>query len=274
MHSAVHQSHPAAAGNARARWTPLVFAGGLLLAFFAAPWSLEHKAHAALHGLCAQTPSHTFLVGGTPLPFDARMTGIYGGFATAFVCLVLLGRHRAARLPSIPMMVLLAVLIGAMAVDGFNSLFRDLGRQHLYQPDNQLRLLTGIGTGLTLAVILCYLFAVTMWRRPNTSQRVIVLRDIAVLIPSQIPFVLLVVSGWGWLAEPLTVGLVIAALGVLSALGIIAIVLLKRLDYSFDNAADLHAHATSAMLLAVIVMAALASGRFLLEHVTGIQTMP
>ena len=60
-------------GERAQRWTPLLLAGGFMLAFLAAPWSLEHKAHAALHGLCAQTPSHTFLMGGRPLPFDARL---------------------------------------------------------------------------------------------------------------------------------------------------------------------------------------------------------
>src|SRR5688500_11769950 len=99
---------------------PMV-AGGLVLLFFAAPWSLEHKAHAALHGLCAQTPSHTFLMGNRPLALDGRMTGIYGGFIVAFACLAGMGRHRAARLPTLPLMGVLAMLVGIMTIDGFNS---------------------------------------------------------------------------------------------------------------------------------------------------------
>src|SRR5262245_31628876 len=68
----------------RAYLFPLV-AGLVVLLFLAAPWSLEHKAHAALHGLCAQRPSHSFTFGSSTLPFDARMTGIYGGFLGASV---------------------------------------------------------------------------------------------------------------------------------------------------------------------------------------------
>jgi hypothetical protein len=30
-----------------------------VLIFLALPWSIEHKAHMALHGLCAQQPTHT-----------------------------------------------------------------------------------------------------------------------------------------------------------------------------------------------------------------------
>ena len=274
MQSTSDQSHPHQNSTDRAqRWTPLFLAGGLLLAFLAAPWPLQHKAHAALHGLCAQNPSHTFLMGRSPLPFDARMTGIYGGFAVAFACLIWLGRHRAARLPSYPLMALLAALVGVMAIDGFNSLFLDLGRPHPYQPDNRLRLLTGIGTGISLAVILCYLIGSTLWRRPDTKQPVLTWRDLGILLPAQAPFALLVLSGWGWLSAPLTVGLVMAAVAVLTTLALVAIVLFKRLDYSFDGAGELHAHATAAMIVAVAAMALLASGRFLLEHVTGIQTL-
>jgi len=275
MQPTFEQTQPNAQTEERAqRWTPLLLAGGLVLAFLAAPWSLEHKAHAALHGLCAQTPSHTFLMGGRPLPFDSRMTGIYGGFAIGFACLALIGRHRSARLPSFSLMALLAAFVGVMAVDGFNSLFLDLGRPHPYQPDNRLRLLTGIGTGISLAVILCYLMGVTLWRRPDTQQPVLTWRDFGVVLPMQLPFVLLILSGWAGLSAPLTIGLVVASLAVLSTLALVAIVLIKRLDYSFDGVGELHAHATAAMVVAIAIMAMLAGGRFLLEHVTGIQTLP
>ena len=76
-----------------------IVAGIALLAFLAAPWPLGVKAHALLHGLCAQRPSHTFTFGGRELPFDARMTGIYAGFFFSAILLVARGRHRAGKLP-------------------------------------------------------------------------------------------------------------------------------------------------------------------------------
>jgi len=228
----------------------------------------------ALHGLCAQTPSHTFIFGGQPLPFDARMTGIYGGFMVAFACLVAMGRHRAARLPSFPLMALLAMMVGLMAVDGFNSLLLDLGESHPYQPDNRLRLITGVGTGIALAVVFCYLFGVTLWNRPDMAQPVFTRRDLVILIPAQAPFLILVMAGWGWTAPFLTVGLVLTAVLVIAALALIAIVLIRRLDYTFERTADLQATATTAVFVAVVLMALLSGGRFLLEHVTGMQTLP
>ena len=54
--------------------------------FFVSVPMLEHKAHAFLHGICAQRPSHSLQVGDELLPFDARMTGIYTGFLSDLSC--------------------------------------------------------------------------------------------------------------------------------------------------------------------------------------------
>lgn len=247
-----------------------VIVGGLLLVFFAAPWSIEHKAHAALHGLCAQTPSHTFLMGDRPLPFDARMTGIYGGFIATALYLVGRGRHRAALLPTLPVMGVLALLVGLMAVDGFNSLFLDLGRPHPYQPHNGLRLVTGVGTGISLAIILCYLCAVTLWRRPDTNRRVAGWRDLALLVPVQAPFLLSVAVGPGVLWFPTMLLLLLAAVTAVSTLALVTIVLLRRLDFTFDRFGDVQPVAATAVLTAVAVMATLSGGRFLLERLLGL----
>jgi uncharacterized membrane protein len=248
--------------------------GGLTLLFFAAPWSWEHKAHAALHGLCAQTPSHTLYLGDRPLPFDSRMTGIYGGFICAIGYLIARGKHRAARLPTFPVMGFLAVMVGALAIDGFNSFLRDISQPYLYEPDNRLRLVTGLGTGVALATVVCYLFAVTLWSKPNTRARVINGRELPLLIVAQLPFALLALSGWGWLSLPMTLLLLLSALAVISSLALVAIVLFRRLDYSFAGASELQQTASLAVMLAVILMASLAGGRFLLEHYTGVQPLP
>lgn len=250
-----------------------VLLGGIVLLFLAAPWSWEHKTHAALHGLCAQIPSHTFRLGDRPLPFDARMTGIYGGFVVTFGYLVAKGRHRAARLPGWIVLGLLGLLVAVMAVDGFNSLFLDLGRPHLYQPNNRLRLVTGIGTGMTLAVVFCFLFGATLWRQPNVRARVVNGRDLALLFPLQLPFALLVLSGWGWLSYPLSLLLVLSALAVVSSLALVAIVLFRRLDYTFGNATELQPTAAIALIAGVAVMALLSGGRFLLEHLLGVSPL-
>src|SRR5687768_9906499 len=134
------------------------------LVFLALPWSLEHKAHVILHGLCAQRPSHTYYFGDRPLPFDARMTGIYLGFLATMIVLIRAGAYRWCRTPSPGRIAVLLVLGGIMAVDGFNSLLKDLALPYPYEPRNWLRVVTGAGAGLVLAVALCFLLSVTLWR--------------------------------------------------------------------------------------------------------------
>ena len=62
---------------------PVFFFWGLLvvsvLGLFVLPWPIATKLHGVVHGLCAQRASHSVALGGTNLPFDARMAGIYGG---------------------------------------------------------------------------------------------------------------------------------------------------------------------------------------------------
>lgn len=239
--------------------------------FWAAPWSLEVKARAILHGLCAQRPSHTFRLGEQLLPLDARMTGIYGGFLIAFVWLVVRGRLRAFRLPPRGILALLALFVASMALDGGNSLLVDLGLPSLYRPDNRLRLVTGVLTGTALAVILGFLLATTLWRRGEWGKAGIERpRDLAAIALFQAPFAALVGSGAGSLYAPLAVMLIVAATVVVSAMILVVVLLLRRKDQSFEGMADLQGWLAAALVLGVSVMALLAGGRFLLERGLGL----
>lgn len=253
----------------RAYLFPMV-AGLVVLLFLAAPWSLEHKAHAALHGLCAQRPSHSFVFGSSTLPFDARMTGIYGGFLGAAIYLFVRGRHRAAALPSWTTIAVLALFVGVMAVDGFNSLFLDMGWNNPYQPDNRLRLVTGMMTGVALAAAIFLLLGMVLWRRPRLSSRVVESPwEPFLLLTLQAPFALAVLSGASWLYVPLTLALLLTATAVVSAIGLVVAVMVRCADNSFENAGQLQGYAVAGLLIGLAAMATFGGGRFLLESLTG-----
>lgn len=237
--------------------------------FLAAPWPFDVKVHAALHGLCAQRPSHSFVMGGRRLPFDARMTGIYGGFLAAGAYLVARGRHRAFRLPSPAAMALLALFVAVMAVDGINSFLLDLMVWHPYAPQNGLRLATGLLTGVSLAVVVCFMLSTTLWRSGRPRQPVVTgVPEVALLAALQFPFALAVVSGVGWLYAPLSLLLLLSAITVVGALMLTVVVIVRYGDGAFASAAQLQGPATLALMLALSAMAAIAGGRFLLEHLT------
>jgi len=254
----------------RAGLFPIVL-GFATLAFLLFPGSIDQKTQSALHGLCAQRPSHSFWFGETRLPFDARMTGIYGGFATSFAFLVHRGRLWALAQPSWAVLGLLLSFVGLMAIDGTNSFLLDIGVWHLYSPHNNIRLITGLLTGIALAAIVCFLLSATLWRRGRQDLAVVSdSREVGLLVALQVPFALLISWGPGWLYAPVALSLVLAATTVVAALALVMWTIATRQDGRYARIGDLGGAATIALVLAIIVMGSIAGGRFWLEDLVGV----
>jgi uncharacterized membrane protein len=92
-------------------------------------------------GVCSQNPAHSFWLEGRPLPLCARELGRFGGFLIA---------SWFARRSSLTWLLGLLPL----AVDGLNSFAFDALGMALYEPNNVLRLVTGLLAGVCLAVLL------------------------------------------------------------------------------------------------------------------------
>lgn len=253
-----------------------VFLAAVMLgavAFAVAPWPMVLKFHVALHGLCAQRPSHSFSLGGQPLPFDARMTGIYGGALLASSYLLARGRWRSVGLPTKPILLLLAALVGLMGLDGINSTLQDFGLPYLYQPSNLLRLATGEGMGVALLSVLFYLVSSTLWSEPAPDA---VLRgaDIPPLLTIQVIFFALVRSGLGPLYVPLSAALLVGAVFVALLLALVLVVMAAGRDNRIRAPRELGYLPTIALVLALTAVALLAASRFLLERVLGVPMIP
>ena len=247
----------------------------LLVVFLVAPWPLAHKAHALLHGLCAQRPSHSLTLGSTLLPFDARMTGIYGGFAGAAIWLLGKGRLRAWRLPPKPVVLVLVAFIALLAVDGGNAFLVDIGAQPLYPPDNRLRVVTGTLTGIALAVALCHVLATTLWRNGDRQMATVGgVGELSVLLLLQLPLISVVLSGWGWLYAPVTLLLVCSAAGVVGSLTLASLTMLRLRDGTYRSPAEVQGVAAVSLLIGLAVMGAIAGARFWAEHAFGIVPLP
>lgn len=249
-------------------WAALAVIGAGAVLFW--PGGFADKARLLLHGLCAQTPSHSFSFGGLLLPFDARMTGIYGGALVTLLVLVRGGGRPRAGFPPMRIMVVLGLFVLALAADGFNSLFTDLGLPHPWQPRNELRLLTGYATGVTLAVVLAWLLASTTWRLSTREPVVGSWRPLVVAWIPFVPYALVLLAGAPWAYVPLSLLLVLSAWVVLSTLTLSMILLALRWDDRIRDAAQLHLPGTLAGLAGLGVMLLLAFGRVWLERVAGI----
>lgn len=251
-------------------WPALVLAAFALLTF--TPGSLAVKAHDVLHGLCAQQPGHSIVIGGQMLPFDARMTGIYGGTLVTYAWLIWARRLYRQRDPARWVFALCIALIGSMGIDGFNSLLTDLGLWHPYETTNTARLITGAGAGVAIALVLGWLFATSVWSRGEMGAVIDAPRDLLPVLIGCAAYIALVETRPGWLLQPLAYALVLSAWLTLSALVLIILILATKRDRTFPRVEELHVPAALALLGGLALMAALAGGRFWLEHRLGIPT--
>ena len=173
--------------------------------------------YATVHGVCAQV--HNTTIAGYQLPLCARNTGIYGSMTLSMLVLLALGRHRHAQYGPRWLMVALALPTLILAVDGFNSLFNDLGWPHLYEPRNPIRTLTGAFAGIAVAVF----FVPTLNRvlRANSIAKPVIAHpgELAIWWGSAALFTVLVVWGPTFVYWPIA---------ILSWIGIVGILLISN----------------------------------------------
>jgi hypothetical protein len=126
--------------------------------------------------------------------------------------------------------LILGILLIAFAIDGINSflsLFPDAPQ--LYPPTNQVRLLTGTGMGLVIAVALFPAFNASVWQQADTWPAIDGLKRLGFLILLALILDLAVLSENPLLLYPLAI---VSAAGVLGLLTVVYtmlwLVLLKR----------------------------------------------
>lgn len=260
-HAAVHVRHPG--------WG-VAFVGLVALSltvYVLAPWSVEVKSIAILHGLCAQRPSHSFWFGPDRLPFGSRMTGIYSAFLVTQLYLLIRGRFRASGVPSLAILVTLCVFIVLMGIDGINSTLNDVQLLTVYQPSNILRYITGALTGTTLAVFLWLLTSNILWHVQEQRTDLVIERYWELLIVG-VPitlFGLLATSGWQPIYPLIAAFLAISAVILVFELSICLIQLGRQRENSARKLSDLASAAAVALVGAYVFMTFLSGSRFLLE---------
>jgi uncharacterized membrane protein len=157
------ESSAARTGVRVSRWlVPLAAATVLFAWLMYAPAGLLGKADALGYAVCHRIDVRSFHIGARALPLCARCTGMYLG---ALLGLIFLARTapRHAGLPGRKFFPVIAVFVLAFVIDGTNSylyLLKEMEGSllsqvpNLYIPNNTLRLLTGTGMGLVIAVVL------------------------------------------------------------------------------------------------------------------------
>ncbi|HEY7778644.1 MAG TPA: DUF2085 domain-containing protein [Ktedonobacterales bacterium] len=247
------------------RWPPdwllaglgVAYIGALAALVFLPGGTLLDRLRVLDGGICAQLPSHSFFPGGQQLPLCARNTGIYLGFASTLLVLVVAGRTRVMRLPAVGVAVVLMLAVAMLGVDGFNSFFRDLQLPHLYQPHNLLRLGTGLATGTAMASFLLPVANSLIWRREDDRPAFASFGQLAVMVPVLLIAFLAVASQASWLLYPLAL---LSTAGLVAALTLINMVFVLGISGRtgrIEGARALLPALTVALILAVVELLAL-----------------
>ena len=145
--------------------------------------------------ICHRLSSRSFAINGRPFPLCARCSGMYLGILLSFLLLAASGRHRWGDFPPTPILLILLGFVAIMGVDGVNSyshFFEDI--PHLYTPRNWLRLLTGMGTGLAMGVVMFSALAQTLWQNVIWQPVIGSWRELGTLILLGLTTVVLILS--------------------------------------------------------------------------------
>jgi uncharacterized membrane protein len=220
--------------------------------------------YAVVHGVCAQ--EHNIFLAGMQFPICARNTGIYSSFLLTLLVLLALGRGRAGRVPPWPLLLVLVAFFLLLVLDGFNSLFVDLGLPHLYAPRNELRTLTGIGMGMFLAVCLLLVFNLSLRADVDGQQPVLARwRELVGVLVLNLLVLAAIYGNLELLYWPLAFLAFVGITSVLYIINVIVCSLILGYDNTITRLSQLARPATLALLPTLVLLGLLGGLRFWLE---------
>lgn len=160
----------------------LAFGLTLLAWLLNTPPGLLGKADAIGYAVCHRIDLRSFHLGDRQLPLCTRCSGMYLGAMLGLTYQFIVGRRRAG-MPSWKIIVPTSILAIAFIFDGVNSFLSFFpSAPILYQPHNTLRLLTGTGMGLAIAILLFPAFNTSVWREYDSRPAISSLRSFFLLI--------------------------------------------------------------------------------------------
>jgi uncharacterized membrane protein len=110
--------------------------------------------------ICHQLTDRSLYISGIPLSVCARDTGIYIGIFPTLTYLFLFKRNIKITIPTIKVSFFLLLLMMPMIIDGLGSY------SHLFESNNEKRLITGICFGFVLPFFLYPLHTVKSFEQP------------------------------------------------------------------------------------------------------------
>jgi hypothetical protein len=173
--------------------------------------------------------------------------------------------RRKAGLPPRRVLVILVLLAAAFAVDGLNSFVSLIpNAPTLYAPQNILRLLTGTGMGIVIAVMLFPAFNQTAWKEWQAAPALGDLRKLGGLLLLALLLDLLILSENPLILYPLALLSAAAVLVELSMVYAMIMMMVFRAENLYSHARQMLMPLASGFGLALLQIVALDFVRYLL----------
>lgn len=249
------------------RYILVILLGGLALAWLInTPSGLLGKSDAIAYAVCHRISSHAFYFGDRPFSLCARCSGQYLGFMWGFVFQLLMSKKRSG-FPLRGAIVLMVFLGLLYLLDGVNSalyLYPGLDHLSLYQPNNLLRLFTGIGFGIVISAILYPLVGQTVWKETSLAPALRGGKDWLILLGGSAGIGLLILSENPLLMYPLILASTTSLMALLTVLYSVIWILLRKKENSFSTWKELIWWGAAGFGSALLQIAIIDAVRFLL----------
>lgn len=219
------------------------------------------KLDAIGYAVCHRIDARSFHIGEHQLPLCARCTGEFyaAGIALIFQAFV---SGKKSKLPSRGIIAVLVLFFLAFGIDGSNSYLYLLKQStpgaldnipNLYVPNNILRLFTGSGMGIALAVVLYPIVNQTLWREVD-DRPALEWKSFGALIGLTILVNLLILTDSSIVLYPIAY---LSALGTLSLLVIVFAILwimIMKHDNTFEHPKQLLFPVLAGLTLALLMV--------------------
>jgi len=226
------------------------------------PNGLLGKADAVGYALCHRIDLRSFHLGDRPLPLCVRCTGMYLGAVLGLIYQSIVA-PRCAGTPPRRVLLPVVILVLAFVIDGLNSYLSLLpGMPYLYEPRHWLRLLTGSGMGLAVAIALFPAFNQTAWTDWEARPAIAGLRSFGRLLFLALLLDLLVLSQNPLLLYPFALLSAAGAMLLLSKVYAMAGMILFHQENRYGSWRALALPLLAGLGLALVQIGLLDAGRF------------
>lgn len=245
--------------------------GMLLIMAFYTITDIAHLTHSHVlegadwmgYAICHRITERSFTIAGRQFPLCARCTGMYLGVFLIFFLLWLSGRLHRGGMPKTAILLILFGFVAIMGIDGINSYSHFFpNAPHLYEPRNWLRLLTGMGTGLMMGIIIAPALIQTLWKNVSYEPIIASYREFAGVVLVALLLVLLLLSNQSAINYVLAVASTVGLLLIVMSLNVVFFLIIFRREGRAEKWQQTVLPLTIGLILAIIELSIISTLRF------------